>query len=332
MRQPIPSRRPSGFSLVIWFLLLALSSVAVLGIDLHFMFLSLVWPVFADFSKHDSFVHWIEPSRTIVQAPLIQPVFGWPACLICLTVFGVRRRYRRPGPVSAVVLISLFGMYACVLIYELGVLSLGIHIRRHWIAGDWQRVVAALGCNVVIACVVWRWTRSRLMLVGLIALAMLGPVQYAVGRCSHYFHRFKTMQTHGGGPSQTIPSAFDKWIGPDLMDSWFNRSMHAMFDGDIVQKTVSFPIAYETYIDDQPGVATLKRLPGSYLYINVPFGMTYNAGVLALACVATLRSRRSEELRCSGCGYELKGLPVISPCPECGQPRPSRSTKRSPPV
>lgn len=239
--------------IVLGAVLLCLLGAFLGGVDLQHQFYRLIWPIYGGSQAFSVASYWIEPSKTIAHAPLVLPLFGWPACLICLIAFGSRRRYRRAVPVITLVTISLFGYFGLVLVYELGLLTLQYNIKRNWFGGSLHQMAAVLKCNAVIAVVVWRWTRSRFMLGGLIVLSLLGPLQLVATQEAWHFVRFEKQGLVPPGSSRVHHSDFDKLIGESLSDTWLNEFIHdSLNSGGYLHRTVSFPIAYESYISNPP--------------------------------------------------------------------------------
>lgn len=318
-RPNISCPRPTAFALISTSLLVLLVLAADSGFDLQHAFFRILWPFFGGAQFIELVVYWIEPSRTIAQAPLLHAHFGWPACLICLIVFGARRRYRRTGPVVTLAVLSIFGYFALVLACELALLTTGFSYRHTWFPGYFHAMLAVLFCNILVAMVVWRWTRSRLMVSGLILLALLGPVQYAVVESGTYFNRLISLgPIPSGSHSRTHPSSFDKLVGAEPNEYWLNELLHNTFEsGGYLNRTSSIPIVYETYTNDSPPYEE-RSYASVHLNFSIPFGISYNLGVLVLACAAVARSFREDHRQCFQCGYSLSGLPAGAPCPECG--------------
>jgi len=52
--------------------------------------------------------------------------------------------------------------------------------------------------------------------------------------------------------------------------------------------------------------------------IEIPLWMPVGAMAVSTVVAWRMRSRRIRAGRCLSCGYDLHGLPELSPCPECG--------------
>jgi hypothetical protein len=83
------------------------------------------------------------------------------------------------------------------------------------------------------------------------------------------------------------------------------------------------PSSYRTRIRTDPDLGTVPLLP-------IWSGLAADTGVFALPWLVILgvpslrRALRVRRGLCPHCGYDLRGLPAGSPCPECGRPASTR--------
>jgi len=315
-------RRPSTLNVTIGLILALLVIAAVRGVDLQHEFLRLLWPVLGSIPKFEYSLYWTAPSRAIAEAPLNYSLFGWPACLICLAVLGCRARYRRAVPVIWIVLLSIFAYFILMFITETLLKSYGIKPRRWMTMTSLHGSIIIAGCNIAIAFIAWRWTRSRIMLIGLLALALLAPIQHIAARNTFYFSRLITLSFH-----REIPSQFEQWLGPNLSDTWAAEFVQWSLNGrSPLYKSVPIIITTDTYIVDGTNGLVTKSYPDVVVHINIVFGIGYNAAVLLLALWVVFFNRWGRPGYCTSCNYNLAGLAPGSPCPECGTAPPSTIT------
>lgn len=283
-------KRPSVFNVLIGLTLALLIVAALRGVDLQHQLLRLVWVTIGS-SNYFVELAVSEPTRLVVIAPLRIPLFGWVTCLICLAVIGSRTRYRVALPVVALCVVCLFGYLLVEPVYSILTRAVGLErMKQSYNERMWVRSVPLILCNLAAALVLWRWTRSRVMLVSMLVLGLTAALIYTL--CE-----LNPIEAFGDESEFTY----------SVMDI---QNAIKGNDIEIVLKT-------ETEIDPTDGY--VWTYPVSQLNIKVIYCIVFNAIAFLLALWVAIFPTRRLSGECPTCNYNLAGLKPGSPCPECGE-------------